>query len=580
VIKTDVLVVGSEGAGARAAIAAHDHGADVLVVTKGRLGKSGATVTAIAGIAVGGRAICDILKLPGNAEDSPEAFFEDIVVEGKYINNQELVGLVVGEGPLRVKELIDWGMRVKVSEARIPGHRYPRCVTTTGRQIVGALKHRINACNRIRLIEDTMITDLLTADGHVAGAVGLDLCTGEPVVISARAVVLATGGGQMVYPIQTAPEELTGDGLAMAYRAGVELIDMEMIQFHPCNFITPPAWKGLGFPFTIGPGGGLRNTWLLNKWGERFMEKWDPKRMENTTRDILSVAIMNEVLEGRGSPNGGVYLSLSHLPANLIDDFGQWFHLVRPDWHYGGFKFGQLVEEIKQGSAMEVVPACHFFMGGIRIGRTCETSLPGLFAVGEVAGGGHGANRLSDVALTEVLVHGAIGGSAAAGFAGECQPVPAEDQQVKELTEKIMRPLARHQGPGPYEVRKRIQGIAWAKAGVVRTGSSLAEAIAEVRSLEEGAMPQLCCRSKDRVYNREWIEAIQLENLLTVLECIALSALARQESRGAHFRRDFPQMDNENHLKNVVLRRDNGRTTVRCTPVALTRCAPPAGVGN
>ena len=579
-IKTDVLVVGSEGAGARAAIAAHDRGADVLVATKGRLGRSGATVTAIAGIAVGGQGIREVLKLPGNAEDSPDAFFEDIVAEGKYLNDQELVGLVVEEGPVRVKELIDWGMRVRVSEARIPGHRYPRCVTTTGRQLVGALKRRIRDCARLRLLEDTMITDLLTADGRVTGAFGLDLCTGEPVVISARAVVLATGGGQMVYPIQTAPEELTGDGLAMAYRAGAELIDMEMIQFLPCNFISPPAWRGLGFPFTIGPGGGLRNAWLLNKWGERFMQKWDPQRMENTTRDVLSVAIMTEVLEGRGSPNGGVYFSLSHLPSNLLDDFGQWFPLVKPDWHYGGFKFGQLVEEIKQGYAPEVAPACHFFMGGIRIGGNCATSVPGLFAVGEVAGGCHGANRLSDVALTEILVHGAIGGRAAADFAKESRDTPIQDQQPKELAAKIGQPLSRREGPGPFEIKKRIQDISWAKAGVVRTGDSLAEAIAEIRSLKEDALPQLCCRSKDKIYNREWIEALQIENLLTVLDCIAQSALARKESRGAHFRRDYPHLDNENHLKNFVLRRERERATLRDSPVALTRWAPPARPGK
>jgi succinate dehydrogenase/fumarate reductase flavoprotein subunit len=571
-IATDVLIIGSEGVGARAAIAAADKGMDVLIATKGRMGKSGATVTAIAGFAVGGQGIREVLGLPGNAEDRPELFFEDIVNEGKFINNQKLVGLIVQEGPRRVRELIDWGMKVVVSEARIPGHRYPRCVTTSGRQVVSALRRKVRQYARIRIIEDLMITDLLLVDGRVAAAVGLDLGKGELVTISAKAVILASGGAQMIYPIQTAPEELTGDGQAMACRAGAELIDMEMVQFHPCNLISPPAWNGLGFPFTIGPGGGLRSTWLLNKWGERFMQNWDPQRMENATRDVLAVAIMTEVLEGRGSPHGGVYLSLAHLPPNLIDYFGQWFHLVRPNWRYGGFKFGPLIEEIKQGYAMEVGPACHFFMGGIKINENCETNVGGLFAAGEVAGGGHGANRLSDVALTEIFVHGAIAGKQAAQYAGKTKALPIDASVVKGLEERLLQPLLRAQGTSPFEIKKKVQSLAWKNAGVIRTEDSLVAALREIQALREQELPRLCCRAKDREYNREWMDAIQLENIVTVLECIARAALARKESRGAHFRKDYPQSDNLNYLKNVVLSARQGELTLSWVPVEAARC--------
>ena len=576
-LKTDVLITGSEGAGARAAIAASEHGADVIVATKGRIGKSGATITAIAALAVGGQGIREVLNLPGHPEDTPEVFFEDIITEGKYINNQKLVGQVVDEGPFRMKELMDWGMQSTASDLPIPGHRFPRDIDTTGRQMVKALKKKIQQCRNIRIIEDLMITDLLKADRRVIGAVGIDLCKGDFVVISAKAVILSTGGAQTVYPVTTAPEELTGDGQAMAYRAGADLIDMEMVQFRPCNFIWPPIWKGIGFPFTIGPGGGIQATWLLNKWGERFMSKWDPERMENTTRDISSIAIMTEVIEGRGSPHGGAFLSLAHLPYNLIDNFGKWFlpGIVSPNWHFVGFNFAGLVEDIKKGYAMEVGPACHFFMGGIRIDEHCRTTVEGLYAIGEVAGGTNGANRLSGVALTQIFVQGANGGEAAAFYAKKQKDITVDAQQIKKLEEKITQPLLRDKGANPFEVRKSIQDLAWQKVGVVRTGASLLEAQDEIRRMKGEDLPNLSCRAKEREYNREWVEAIQIENLLTTLECIARSALERKESRGAHFRKDYPEMDNNNWLINTVLHNRQGEMALSRVPVVVTRFTPP-----
>lgn len=575
-LQTDVLVVGSEGAGGRAAIAAYENGADVIIATKGRMGRSGATVTAIAGFAVGGRAMKDLLNLPGDAEDSPDVFLEDVVIEGKYINNQKLVELVVDEGPLRIKELVDWGMKI-TSVAQTPGHRFRREIVTTGRQIVRAIGRRVEKCSGIRIIEDIMVTDLLVVDERVVGAVGLDLRKGEFIVISAKAVVLASGGGMMVYSMQTAPEELTGDGQAMAYRAGAKLVDMEMVQFHPCNLIFPPAWKGIGFPFIIGPGGGLKNTWLLNKWGERFMEKWDPRRMENTTRDVLSVAIMTEVLEGRGSPHGGAFLSLTHLPYNLIDYFAEWFMpgFISSNWDYGAFNFKELAEDIKRGYAMEVSPAAHFFMGGICIDKNCQASLEGLFAVGEVAGGVHGANRLSSMALTQIFVQGAIGGKAAALYGKGTKNVEVMAKQTKELEERILQPLLRSGGISPFEVKKRIQNLAWQKVGVIRTGSSLNEALEEIRKIKSDTLPEVCCKSKEREYNREWFEAIQLENLLILLECIARSALVRTESRGAHYRKDFPKTDNRNWLRNIILQDKERGIVTSYSPVVITKVKPP-----
>ena len=315
-VKTDVLIIGSEGAGARAAIAAHDAGAKVLIVTKGRIGGSGATLTALADMDVDSRSARDLLGFPGDLNDSPEIFFEDILIEGKYINNQKLVDVHVAEAPARIKELMDWGLKVR-DLVRNPGHRYPRGIHASGADMMRVLKKQVNQ-RKVEVLEDMMVVDLLTAEGGVAGALGLDLQSGEFIPLSAKATIIATGGGMMAYPIQTAPEELTGDGQAIAYRAGAELVDMEMVQFHPCNLLAPPAWRGIGFPFTIGPAGGM-DVWLLNKYGQRFMSKWDPERMEKATRDNLSIGIMTEVLEGHGTPSGDVFMSLKHLPTNLID---------------------------------------------------------------------------------------------------------------------------------------------------------------------------------------------------------------------------------------------------------------------
>lgn len=569
---TDVLIIGSEGAGARAAIAAHDAGADVLIVTKGRFGKSGATITGLADIDVDSHSAKEILKLPGNTNDSPEIFFEDILKEGKYLNNQKILEFHVAEAPLRVKEMMDWGMKVRAL-IHTPGHRYPRGVYSSGIDIMKTLVRQVRA-RKIKVLEDTMAVDLLlSADGIVNGALGLNLHNGTFIPLVAKATMIATGGGMMVYPIQTAPEDLTGDGQAIAYRAGAELIDMEMVQFHPCDLLYPPAWRGIGFPFTIGPSAGL-DVWLLNKYGQRFMSKWDPERMEKTTRDILSIAIMTEVLEGRGSAYGGVYMSLAHLPHNLVDYFLEWFSQrgsVGPNWKYQGFNFSELMERVKKGYAMEVGPACHFFMGGIRINEKCETSLPGLFAIGEVAGGTHGANRLSGNACTQILVQGARGGENAARYAARHEGhLDLDRSQIEKIEQRLLRYLKEDGGLRPIKARKELQKVAWEKAGIIREGSSLQAVLEWLGDFKMNSIPQLATGATERQYNREWMEAIQIESLVVILEAIAKSALLREESRGAHYRRDFKKMSND-WFRNIIVRNDHGEMIAHTRPIVMTR---------
>lgn len=564
--QADVLVIGSEGAGGRAAISAAEYGANVIIATKGRMGRSGATVTAIAGIAVDGQARKKLLGLPADSEDTAELFFGDIVVEGKLINNQKMVQRIVEDGPSCVKDLMDWGMKVVgFSEVPGPGHSYPRDIYTTGRQIVSAIKRKAKTYSNIQVLEDLMLVALLHGNSRVIGAVGLNLKDGQPEVISAGATILATGGGQTVYPNYTAPDELSGDGQVMALEAGAELVDMEMIQFHPFDFIFPPAWKGIGFPFTFSRD---LNVWLLNRRGERFMQKWDENRMEHSTRDVLSIAVMNEILEGRGSPHGGVYMSTAHLPHNIIEHAEQWLMLgvMNPGWRFGGFKFDKLVDQIKSGYAMEVSPACHFFMGGVHVDESCQTTIPGLFAVGEVSGGMNGANRLSNLALTQVFVQGTVGGYNAAVFAKSHDRHKVESDVVDKIITYLYSPIQRKGGINPFKLKKKIQELAWTTVGVIRDGSVLRQSLKEIETIKESC-DHLFCKAKESSYNRGWIEALQACNLIHLVECIIKSALTREESRGAHYRKDFTSRDDNTWIKNVVLYKNDQEILVNTIPI-------------
>lgn len=571
--KTDVLIIGSEGAGARAAIQAHDKGVGVLIITKGRMARSGATVTAGLDMDMDSRSCKELLGLAGNPDDSPEIFFEDMVVEGKFINNQKIVEVHVRDAPLRVKEVVDWGMEV-VGFLHGPGHRYPRGVYSSGDKLMRALKNQVKG-RKVEVLEDVMALDLLKHEDRVTGVLCFDLRKGEFFPIAAKTVIIATGGGQRLFPVTTAPEELTGDGQAMAWRAGADLVDMEMPQFLPCCFITPPAWSGITFPFFMGPGAGGVDAWLLNKFGDRFMRKWDPERMERTTRDILSIAVMKEVVEGRGSPSGGVFYSIKHLPDNLIDYFPIWRNepYLSADWKFKGFKLKGLMEEMKRGYACEVGPACHFFMGGIRVDERGQTTLPGLYACGEVTGGTHGGNRLTGNACTQILVQGYCAGDTAAKEAKEALDPKIDQNLVKALEREFLRPLEAKDGSDSFSIKKTLQSLAWEKVGVLRTGEMLTEALKTIESLKT-EVSQVAVKAKGRQYNREWIEALQVRNLVVIVEAIANSSLAREESRGAHYRRDFPAMDNEKWLKNVVIKNVQGKMEVETIPIVITSYDP------
>jgi succinate dehydrogenase/fumarate reductase flavoprotein subunit len=562
-VVTDVLVVGSEGAGARAAISVceADPRARVTLTTKGRFTKSGATLTAGTDIDVDSTSVIELFGLEGDRRDTKDTFLEDIVVEGRYVNNQKLVEVLVENAPRVVKEVADWGMKV-MGVARAAGHRYPRGILSTGVEVMKGLRNKVRQFgDRVTVMEDTLVTDLVVDDaGHVSGATALDLRTGEPVVFVSKVVLLATGGGLRVYPWTSGPEELTGDGHGMAYRIGTRFTDMEFVQFLTCTLEAPPSKVRSVNPFQLYGG------WLLNREGQRFMARWDPVRMEQSTRDNLAIGIMSEILEGRGwtdDKGGYVLISMKHLPDQIIDDspaIQAWF---KKDF----------IESVK-GKAVKCFPACHFYCGGIVKNERCETNIPGLLAAGEVCGGVHGANRLSGNAVTEILVDGAISGVTAAELVANRDTPRLGKSHYEGLVEKILAPFNRKEGPSPIQLRKRIQKLAGYKVGVVRDADLLRQAIAELQDIKAEAAAVAVYNSQ-KVYNREWVEALQVENMALTLEMIARSALVRQESRGTHYRRDFPKSDNSNWLKNTFLiKNEEGDMVVTTAPSVITKVRP------
>jgi succinate dehydrogenase/fumarate reductase flavoprotein subunit len=570
VAETDVLVVGSGGAGCCAAIEATKHDVSVTLVTKGLLGRSGATLTGDADFDVDSKSLHDLFGFQGtDPNDNKDKFFEDMVKGGKYLNDQRLVEVHVKEAPERFKDFVDWGIKPRYV-LRSSGHSYPRGVVIPGTDYQRILDRETKAAG-VEIIEETMITDILTDKGAVAGAIALNIRTGDITVYKAKSVVLATGGLMRIYPITTAPEELTGDGYAMAYRAGAELINMEFPMFLPGCFVWPPALRGIDFPFLVSTERELRG-WLLNKYGERFMQRWDPVNMECTTRDIASVAMTIEILEDRGSPHGGVYVSLKHLPDNLIEYAGEWAIWYK-GFKYGNFDLKKLLPDLKR-YAMEAVPASHFTNGGIKINEKCETNIKGLYAAGEVTGGVHGANRLSGNAFTEFAVFGVRAGRYAAEHAKKASLVTVNEKQVESLKKEILKPLEKKEKLKPIELRERIQKLSLEKLGPVRNNEGLTSAMKDIDDLKQKT-EQMGTACKDRRYNKEWVEAIQVKNMTLMLEIINRAALMRTESRGAHYRRDFPNTDNVNWLKNIIIKQVAGKMHFTSNPIIITKLTPP-----
>jgi succinate dehydrogenase / fumarate reductase, flavoprotein subunit len=570
-IEHDVLVIGAGGAGLRAAIEAASQGVSVGLVCKSLLGKAH-TVMAEGGMAAA----------MGNVDDRDNwrVHFADTMRGGQYINNWRMAELHAQEAPARVKELEAWGALFdrtpdgRILQRNFGGHRYPRLAHVgdrTGLELIRTLQdHGIHQGLDVHM-EVTILTLLKDGD-RIAGAFAYDRERGRFRLFKAKAVVLATGGVGRAFKITSNSWEYTGDGHSLAYHAGAALQDMEFVQFHPTGMIWPPSVRGLLVTEGVRGEGGV----LKNRDGKRFMfenipdnykaqtadnpeEGWrytqgdknSRRPPELLTRDHVARMIVSEVRAGRGSPHGGVFLDISWIKEKLPNAEE---HIKRklPSMYH---QFMQLAGIDITKEPMEIGPTTHYIMGGIRVeGDTQMSTVPGLFACGECAAGLHGANRLGGNSLSDLIVFGKRAGEHAAAFAKSNGSVSIDAKQVDASSRGALAPFERDGGEGPYQVQESLQETMQDNVGIVRAQPEMEHALQEIGKLRQRAA-RVGVKG-NREYNPGWHTALDLNNLLTVSEAIARSAIERKESRGGHFRDDYPDKDPAYATFNFLVRKD------------------------
>ena len=525
-ISTDVLIIGSGGAGSRAAIEVDDAGLKAIIVSKGLSFRSGCT-----GMAEGGY---NAVFKTVDKDDSIEAHIKDTLKGGSYLNDEKLVEILVNESPKRLIDLENYGALFdrqesgEIDQRPFGGQTYRRTCyqgDRTGAELLNALKEEIIKRD-IECIEEVMITSLVTDGDEVIGATGLNLKDSSLIYFKAKSVILASGGAGQLYPVTSNTFQKNGDGFAIAYRAGASLVDMEQIQFHPTGMVAPESKKGVLVTEAVRAEGGK----LINSEGERFMSKYAPEKMELATRDVVARSIYQEIIEGRGTENGGVYLDISHLDDDYIEEKLETMVL----------QFENVGVDIKHGP-IEVAPTAHHFMGGLKINTDASTSLKNLFGAGEVCGGVHGANRLGGNALADTQVYGKIAGENAAKAAMTTE-IKTNDEQVNSEASRIEN-LIKKGTIKPQEFKNRIKNLMWEKVAIVREEKTLNEALGQLQEMQKD-LDNLDVSDKKQ-YNTDLLTALEVINMVEICILTVKSAILRRESRGAHFRSDFPETKDE-----------------------------------
>lgn len=583
----DVLIIGAGGAGLRAAVEASAAGAKVAVISKSLLGKAH-TVMAEGGIAAA----------MGNVDerDGWSVHFADTMRGGQYLNNWRMAELHAKEAPACVRELEAWGALFdrtndgRILQRNFGGHRYPRLAHVgdrTGLEMIRTLQDHGIHLGLDAFMEHTVVT-LLTEGGRIAGAFGYDRERGRFHLFRAKAVVLATGGIGRAFKITSNSWEYTGDGHSLAYHAGAALMDMEFVQFHPTGMIWPPSVRGILVTEGVRGEGGV----LRNKNGERFMfqdipplyvnqtadseeEGWrytqgdkNARRPpELLTRDHVARCIRREVKEGRGSPHGGVFLDIAWIKER-IPHGAEYIKKKLPSMYH---QFKQLADIDITEVPMEVGPTTHYMMGGVRVDPDSQMSdVPGLFAAGECAAGLHGANRLGGNSLSDLLVFGKRAGEYAARFAKENSLETVNPAQLGSAEKRALEPFARESSENAYSVQHTLQAMMQDLVGIVRREDEMLQALDRLRELT--AASERVSVGGHREYNTGWHTALDLQNLLTVSEIVTLAALERRESRGAHFRDDFPNKSDEYSKFNIVVRKGgDGQPQLKREPIPVMR---------
>lgn len=550
-LSTDVLVIGAGGAGMYAAIAAAQHGASVLLIDKGQVGRGGATIMAQMTVAV---------ALGEQEPDTVELHLEDTLNAGRGLCNEELAALVCAEGPKRIREMEQWGTRWArenghIKQEMAPGHSVKRCCyvdfLNTGPAVAATLRRKASEISAIRRISNLAAVEIIVRDGRAIGAVARNLVDGELIVIHAKAVILAAGGLTKLFERNSASANMGGEAYALALWAGAELIDMEFVQFFPIGHLAPRLvgmdpimWD----PFRYKLGGKL-----LNGQFEEFIDRYGSTDFGqyNATRDVAAYAILKEVEENRGTPHGGAYLDFRHIPeAQLRAAFGP----VIDRLLVNGIDLTKM--------PVEVGPMAHYHMGGIRVDVNMRTRVEGLYAAGEAVGGSNGANRLSGNAITEAFVFGARAGTSAAEATRRARAEWDEkfaDKTIERL--KSSCKFSAGSGVAPIALQVELQKLMWERAGPFRKGDKLAAALSRIEELRQKDLPECCVGSEHR-FNVDLHDWFELRAMLTTAETVVRSALGRSESRGAHQREDFPIADYR-FLKNQAIEIKDGEMATR-----------------
>ena len=532
-ISTDVLIIGSGGSGSRAAIEVDDAGFKATIVSKGLSFRSGCT-----GMAEGGY---NAVFKTVDKDDSIEAHFNDTLKGGSYLNDEKLVEILVNESPKRLIDLENYGALFdrqesgEIDQRPFGGQSFRRTCyqgDRTGAELLNALKEEIIKRD-IECIEEVMITSLVMNGDEVIGATGLNLKDSSLIYFKAKATILASGGAGQLYPVTSNTFQKNGDGYAIAYRAGAKLVDMEQVQFHPTGMVAPESKKGVLVTEAVRAEGGK----LINSEGERFMSKYAPEKMELATRDVVARSIYQEIIEGRGTENGGVYLDISHLDDDYIDEKLETMVL----------QFENVGVDIKHGP-IEVAPTAHHFMGGLKINTDASTNIKNLFGAGEVCGGVHGANRLGGNALADTQVFGKISG-VSASEACRTAELKTNDEMVEKEASRI-ESVIKKGSIKPQEFKNNIKKLMWEKVAIVRDEKTLNEALAQLQQMQKD-LKNLDVKDTKQ-YNTELVTALEVINMVEICILTVKSAILRRESRGAHFRSDFPESIDE-WKKSIVI---------------------------